>query len=109
MTSGFSVPSSSRNVAPSGAEYFVSSLKMCPTSIATWRCRCAPQRGHASFSQLLQTRQRGPRGGAEIGVVRNFSKIGKAGLEVASSLDAAEVCVVGVGAAHVLAFPLPFV
>src|SRR4051812_11829634 len=42
-------------------------------------------------------------------VFANFSKIGKAGLEVASSLDAAEVCVVAVGADHVLAFAQRFV
>ncbi len=38
-------PSSSRKVAPSGSEKRVSSLKMCPTSIAVWKRSAPPQRG----------------------------------------------------------------
>ena len=57
---------------------------MCPTSIATCRCRCPPQRGHASPS-------------------RTSRRSANRGLVVAAGLDAAQVDVVAVGADHVLA------
>ena len=50
MTSGFSLPSSSRNVAPNGSEWKVPSLKMWPTSIAVSMRSVPPQSGHVSPS-----------------------------------------------------------
>src|SRR5881275_744703 len=48
MTNGFSLPASSRNVAPNAVEWNVSSLKMWPTSIAvrTLHVQTAIEVGH---------------------------------------------------------------